>query len=130
MNADERRLEINSICEKIIGAAFQLANTLGSGFLEKVYENALSHELKLHGLTVEQQWPITVYYKEIVAGEYIADILVNSQVMIEIKAQKNLDLNSTQAQCLNYLKATKKQVCLLINFGSARVEIKRIVLDF
>lgn len=130
MNADERRLEVNSICEKIIGAAFQVANTLGCGFLEKVYENALSHELKLNDLTAEQQQPITVYYKGIVAGEYIADILVNRQVIVEIKAQKNLDLNNAQAQCLNYLKATKKQVCLLINFGSARIEVKRIVLDF
>lgn len=130
MNADERRLETNATCEKIIGAAFQVGNALGSGFLEKVYENALTHELKQAHLSIEQQKNISVKYKNIVVGDFIADIVVNDTVIVEIKAQKNLDMTSAQAQCLNYLKATGKQICLLINFGNTRVEVKRIVLEF
>ena len=129
MNADERRLETNSLCEKIIGCAYNVANTLGTGFLEKVYENALCLELSQAGIMVEQQKSIQVKYKNVVIGEFIADILVNQLVIVELKTQKNLG-DSYQAQCLNYLKATNLNVCLLINFGKPRVETKRIVLNF
>lgn len=129
MNADERRLEINAICEKIIGCAFNVSNTLGTGFLERVYENALCLELNQAGLQVEQQKLIQVNYKNVIVGDFIADILVNIAVIIELKAQKHLD-DAYQAQCINYLKATQLNICLLINFGKPRVEIKRIVFNF
>ncbi|MDP1658546.1 MAG: GxxExxY protein [Methylotenera sp.] len=129
MNADERRLETNSICEKIIGCAYNVANVLGTGFLEKVYENALCLELTQIGMTVTQQKAIQVKYKNVIVGDYISDILVNNSVIIELKAQKNLD-DAYQAQCINYLKATHLNVCLLINFGKPRIEIKRIVFNF
>lgn len=129
MNADERRLETNAICEKIIGSAYSVANSLGSGFLEKVYENALCLELAQAGMIVEQQKAIQVKYKNVVVGEYVTDILVNNLVIIELKAQKNLD-DAYQAQCLNYLKATRLNVCLLLNFGKPRIEVKRIVFNF
>ena len=129
MNADERRLETNNVCEKIIGCAYNVANSLGSGFLEKVYENALCLELNQANLKIEQQKLIQVKYKNIIVGDYFADILVNNLVLIELKAQNNLD-DTYQAQCINYLKASNLHVCLLINFGKPRIETKRIVLDF
>lgn len=129
MNTDERRLEINAACEKIIGCAYAVANTLGSGFLEKVYENALYLELIQAGIKVEQQKAIQIKYKNVVVGDYFADLLVNDLVIIELKAQKNLD-EAYQAQCLNYLKATQLNVCLLLNFGKPRIEVKRIVFNF
>jgi GxxExxY protein len=129
MNADERRLETNNLCEKIIGCAFQVANSLGCGFLEKIYENALCIELNQANLKVEQQKLIQVKYKNVIVGDYFADILVNNLVLIELKAQNNLD-DTYHAQCINYLKASNLNVCLLINFGKPRVETKRIVLDF
>jgi GxxExxY protein len=127
MHADARRLD--EITERVIGCAYAVANTLGSGFLEKVYENALAVELKKSGLAVEQQKAIQVQYEGIVVGDYVADLLVEGSVLIELKAMKALDEVHT-AQCLNYLKATGLQVCLLINFGSRRVQVKRIVNDF
>jgi len=127
MHADARRLD--EITERVIGCAYTVANTFGSGFLEKVYENALAHELRKAGYAVQQQWSIHVHYGEVVVGEYIADILVEESVLLELKAMKGLDDIHT-AQCLNYLKATGLQVCLLINFGGRRVQVKRIVNDF
>lgn len=114
------------ITEKIIGCAYMVANTLGAGFLEKVYENALAHEIRKTGLDVKQQSPITVYYDGVVVGEYVADLVVENEVIVELKSAKSLD-NVHMAQCLNYLKATGRKVCLLINFGSPRIELKRIV---
>ena len=116
----------DQLSELIIGCAYTVANTLGAGFLEKVYENAFAHELRKQGLEVAQQSGITVYYDGIVAGEYIADLLVENEILVELKAVKSLD-NVHMAQCLNYLKATRLQVCLLINFGTPHIEVKRIV---
>jgi GxxExxY protein len=127
MHADARRLD--EITERVIGCAYTVANTLGSGFLEKVYENALAYELREAGYAVQQQCVIQVRYEEIVVGEYVADILVEHSVLLELKAMKGLDDIHT-AQCLNYLKATGLQVCLLINFGGRRVQVKRLVNDF
>ena len=123
MNTD--RWEINQITEKIIGCAFTVSNKLGCGFLEKVYENALAHELRKSKLEVIQQYPIQVYYDGIVVGEYFADLLVQQTVIVELKAIKTLT-DKDQAQCINYIKATKLPMCLLINFGNPKVEIKRI----
>ena len=127
MDADKRRLD--SITESIIGCAYTVANTLGHGFLEKVYENALAHELGKAGLAVRRQVPIEVRYDGIVVGEYAADLMVESSVLVELKAVRSLD-DQHLAQCLNYLKATGLKVCLLFNFGRPRVEIKRVVNQF
>ena len=129
MHADGRRDALNGITEKIIGSAMEVSNVLGCGFLEKVYENALVHEMDRRGLTVEQQVAIKIHYDDAVVGEYVADILVESCVLIEIKAVKGLD-DVHKAQCLNYLKATGLHLCLLLNFGRPRLEIQRLVRDF
>jgi GxxExxY protein len=124
MNTDEHRL--NAITERIIGCAYAVANTLGPGFLEKVYENALAYELRQAGLNVEQQKPIPVKYKGIVVGDYIADLLIDGCVLVELKAVKNLD-ESHLAQGINYLRATGLKICLLLNFGNPKLQIKRLV---
>ena len=95
-------------------------------FLEKVYENALMHELRKAGLSAIQQHAIPVLYDGVIVGDYIADIIVEGVVIIEIKACAAFD-KSHQAQCINYLKATNLPVCLLMNFGKTRLEFKRIV---
>ncbi len=118
---------LKPLTEKIIGCAFEVSNTLGAGFLEKVYENSLAHELRKSGLDVRQQQPIDVAYDGVVVGEFIADLVVDDSVIIELKAVKNLD-NAHLAQCLNYLKATGLPLCLLLNFGKPRVEVKRVAL--
>ncbi|MCX6901471.1 MAG: GxxExxY protein [Verrucomicrobia bacterium] len=118
---------LNVVTEKIIGAAYAVGNTLGSGFLEKVYENALVHEIRKAGLRVDQQHSIQVRYDSVVVGDYVADLLVEGRVLVELKAVQALD-DVHLAQCLNYLKATKLKICLLINFGKPKVEIRRIVL--
>ncbi len=129
MNADERRQRLNALAEKVIGCAFKVANTLGAGFLEKVYENALAHELRKAGLRADQQRGMSVRYDGVVVGEYAADILVEDCLLVELKAAKALD-DVHLAQCLNYLKATDLNLCLLINFGTPKIEVKRVVLDF
>jgi GxxExxY protein len=125
MNTDTHRL--NEITERIIGCAFIVINTLGCGFLEKVYENALVHELRKTGFRVKQQESIEVYYDNVMVGEYTADILVEGCVLIELKAVNSLN-EIHIAQCLNYLKATDLKLCLLLNFGNPKLEIKRIAL--
>jgi GxxExxY protein len=129
INADARRLEINAKTEQIIGAAFRVSNCLGSGFLEKVYENALAYELRKQGFRVQQQWLINVQYDSVIVGQYVADILVDDKILLEIKAIRAFD-DIHVAQCMNYLKATQNSICLLINFGAPKVEIKRIVNNF
>jgi GxxExxY protein len=124
MNADERRL--NEITERVIGCAYIVVNGLGHGFLEKVYENALAHELRRAGLSVEQQRSLKVFYDGIVVGDYVADLLIEGQVLVGLKAAKVLD-DVHVAQCLNYLKATGLKICLLLNFGAPKVQIRRIV---
>jgi GxxExxY protein len=123
MNADEIRT--NEVSERIIGCAFRVLNTLGTGFLEKVYENALAIEMREAGLSVARQKGITVYYKGVVVGEYVADLVVEQTVIVELKASKALDPVHT-AQCINYLKATGLHLCLLLNFGRPRLEIRRV----
>ena len=111
VDADERRL--NDITERVIGCAYVVANTLGHGFLEKVYENALAHELRKAGLAVMQQSSIKIRYDGIVVGDYVADLLVEGAVLVELKAVRILD-GVHVAQCLNYLKATGLQDLLTV----------------
>ena len=129
MDLAEQRAEINEVTEKIIGCVYRVSNTLGAGFLEKVYENALVIELKQSGLGVNQQYPIKVHYKDQIVGEFAADLLVDERVIVELKSARTLD-EVHAAQCVNYLRATGLQVCLLVNFGRARAAIKRIVRDY
>lgn len=116
----------SAVTEKIIGCAYRVANELGIGFLEKVYENALAYELLKAGLVFKQQAPVIVYYADIVAGEYVADFIVENSVIVELKAIKKLE-STHFAQCMNYLRATEMSIALLINFGNPKVEIKRII---
>ena len=118
--------EINKTTETIIGCAYRVSNELGIGFLEKVYENALVCELRHANLDVIQQHPIKVLYRKQVVGEYVADLLVEKQVVVELKAISALD-STHFAQCMNYLKATASQIGLLINFGTPRIEIRRVI---
>ena len=124
MHTDEHRYK--EITGAILGAAFAVANELGVGFLESVYENALFAELTMRGLRVVQQQPMTVRYKGAVVGEYFADLIVDGCVVIELKCAKSLD-NAHPAQCMNYLKATGLKLCLLINFGTSTIEYNRII---
>jgi len=109
-----------------LGAAFRVSSTLGQGFLEKVYENSLVHELRKAGLHVEQQCPVQVRYDGQIVGDYITDILVERVVILEIKAAGGLD-RVHYSQCANYLRATGLRICLLLNFGlpSPRIETYR-----
>jgi len=115
------------ITEKIIGAAQKVHNTLGYGFLEKVYQNALVIELQTLGFDVEVEQPIAVQYRGEIVGNYVADIVVDGKVILEIKAVKELS-KIHEVQLVNYLKATGIEVGLLINFGRS-VTVKRRVMD-
>jgi GxxExxY protein len=129
MDANERRLELNRVTEIVIGCAFKVSNTLGVGFLERVYENALVHELGKTGLGVEQQKSLQVFYDGVIVGQFYADLLVEEAVIVELKSVTALDTKHF-AQCMNYLRATNLTLGLLINFGSPKVEVKRVVRNF
>jgi GxxExxY protein len=120
---DSIRMDVAEITETIIGCAFRVHNELGSGFLEKVYENALTFELAELGLQVKQQEPIPVYYRQKIVGEYYADLLVEDRILVELKAVKSIVMEH-EMQLVNYLAATGKEDGLLINFGSS-VQVKR-----
>jgi len=107
----------------IIAAAHAVHNTLGHGFLEKVYQNALAIELCERGLTVQLERPITVHYRGHAVGDYVADMVVDDRVIVEVKAVRELS-SAHEAQLINYLKATGVEVGLLINFGPS-VEVRR-----
>ena len=117
------------LTEKVIGCAFAVSNTLGCGFLEKVYENALAHELRKAGLKAEQQHGIAVHYDGQVVGQYAADLLIEGSLLVELKAVKEFN-DIHLAQCLNYLRATHLNLCLLMNFGKPRVDIRRVVDNY
>jgi GxxExxY protein len=122
---DMPTMEGNAITEKIIGCAYTVSNTLGIGFVEKVYENALAHLLRKSDLHVVQQYPIKVNFDGIVVGEFVADLLVENRILVELKAVSMLKDEHT-AQALNYLRATGAEICLLTNFGATKVELKRL----
>lgn len=128
MNADGHKSAGDRVTEKIIGCAFAVSNRLGCGFLERIDENAMGVELRKAGLRVAQQQLMEVRYDEIVVGTYVADLVVEGCVLLEIKALRFFD-EIHIAQCLNYLKATGLPLCLLINFGRPRVDIKRVILS-
>ena len=118
-------MELDKLTEKIIGCAYRVSNTLGIGFVEKVYENAYAHEIRKDGLKVVQQFPIRVVYDSVIVGEFFADLLVEDRVLFELKAV--LELTSEHlAQALNYLRATGLPACMLINFGKPRIQIRHL----
>lgn len=118
--------ELNQITQKVIGCLYTVSNTLGGGFLEKVYQNAAALEIAKTGLVVRQQHPICVKYDGVTVGEYFADLLIQDLVLVELKAVRPLD-EVHAAQCMNYLRATGLPVCLLVNFYRPKLEIRRII---
>ncbi|MFA6473030.1 MAG: GxxExxY protein [Candidatus Latescibacterota bacterium] len=116
-------MEINELTKSVIGCAYRVHKELGAGFLEKVYENALKIEIEDSGIDVVQQFPIPVNYRGRMVGDFYADLLVEGNVIIELKAVQKL-AKEHEVQLVNYLSATGIDNGLLINFGSS-VEIKR-----
>ena len=127
MNIDYKDSKYKELTEKIIGIFYKVYNNLGYGFLEKVYENAMMIDFKKEKIPAVSQYAIKVFYENEIVGEYFADILVDGKIIVEIKGPKNLALEN-EAQLLNYLKASDKEVGLLLNFGP-KPEIKRKVFD-
>ena len=125
MNADNR--DLDSLSEKVLGAVFEVANTLGAGFLEKVYQRALLRELSLLGIRATAEASFAVTYKGHSVGEYFADLLVADMLVVELKCAERL-ASEHMAQCLNYLRASGLTLCLLVNFQKPKVEWRRIVL--
>jgi len=121
-------VEYKELTEKIIACAYRVYNKMGSGFVESVYEKCLIIELLKAGLLIEAQKAISVFYDGENVGEFIADIIVNDTVILELKAVKQL-AKAHEVQSVNYLTATGKPVGLLINFGEDKVEIKRKIKD-
>ncbi len=109
---------------KILEACFEVSNELGSGFLESVYEKALLVALRQKGLNAESQIPIEVIFRDALVGEFYADILVENKVLLELKAVSGLSKEHF-AQIINYLKATKVEVGMIVNFGTAKIEYRR-----
>jgi len=127
MNTDYKDSKYKELTEKIIGIFYKVYNNLGYGFLENIYENAMMIDFKIENIAAVSQYAIKVFYEDKIVGEYFADILVGGKVIVEIKAARNLAVEH-EAQLLNYLKATDKEVGLLLNFGP-KPEIKRKVFD-
>jgi GxxExxY protein len=128
MDTDAHELRESDLTETVIGSAFEISKVLGAGFLEKVYERALIRELMLRGVSAKAQVSFPVCYKGQYIGEYVADLVVEERLIVELKCVDRL-ANEHLAQCINYLKASRLQVALLINFQRPRVEWKRVLLD-
>lgn len=123
---NDPKLVLGELAYKVVGLAMAVHRELGYGFLEKVYENALMVVLRQAGIHAVQQSPIKVYFRGEIVGEYIADILVESKVLLELKSlDKITDLH--RAQTLNYLKATGLKLALILNFGKESLERERLV---
>jgi GxxExxY protein len=123
---DNEKIIEKELVYKINRCVFEVYRVLGHGFLEKVYERALLKELKAKGLKAQAQVPIQVHYKGEIVGDYYADLVAEDKVIIELKAQEHLN-KAQEAQLLNYLKATKIQVGLLVNFAYPKATVKRFV---
>jgi GxxExxY protein len=116
------------VSRRVIGCAFAVSNALGAGFLESVYENALCIELADRRIAFERQAQLRVIYKNLVVGHFVADLVVERLLLVELKALKQLT-SDHEAQVMNYLKATGLHVGLLLNFGTPKLEIRRIVWE-
>ncbi len=117
-------MEEQELTEKIIGCAMKVHSTLGPGFLESVYQRALTHELNKAGLKVECEKAIAVHYDGFAVGEFSADVLVEEKIMLELKANQAIS-PANEVQLVNYLAATGIEIGLLVNFGAERLEFKR-----
>jgi GxxExxY protein len=116
--------ENHALTEKVIGSAMKVHRALGPGFLESVYRNALAFELRRTGMTVELDQRITVRYENVIVGDFIADLVIDSNLICELKAISALG-KADEVQVVNYLTATNHEVGLLLNFGSASLQFKR-----
>jgi len=124
-----KNLLYEDITEKIRQSAFEVHKYFGNGFLEKVYENALAYKVRKNGIVCTQQLPVNVYFEDdVIVGEYVADIEVEKKIIIEVKAIETLS-KKHYAQVKHYLKATKYRLGLLINFGTSKLQFKRIIYD-
>jgi GxxExxY protein len=121
-------MSLRELTYKINGAIFDVHRILGEGFLEKIYENALLIELRTQGLQAESQVPVPVFYKGHMVGDYIADLVVDNQIIIELKTVDELTAVH-QAQLINYLRATEKPLGLLVNFKGKKATIRRLALN-
>ena len=117
-------MKYENITHKIIGCAYKVYNTLGFGYLESVYKNALVIELANHNLKAESEKPLIVYYQSHPVGQFFVDLLVEDEVVVELKAVQHL-AKEHEVQLVNYLNGLQREIGLLINFGSGKVEIKR-----
>ena len=124
MSKEYKHEELTSL---IISCFYDVYNELGFGFLEKVYENALKYKLEQVGVDVQKQAPIKVFFEEVLVGEYFADLVVNNDVIIELKAVESLK-EVHELQLINYLKATEVEIGLLLNFGK-KPEIRRKIFS-
>src|SRR5476649_852976 len=129
MNVPQGRARLNQMSGTVIGAAQRVSSTLGYGFLEKVYENALALELRSRGIEVHQQLPLQVAYEGVVVGDYIPDLLIEDCLIVEIKATSSVERVHRQ-QCLNYLRASNLGLGLILNFGHAHLEVGRVLHHF
>ena len=121
-------MEYKDVTETIIGCAYRVYNIMGFGFLESVYEKCLLIELRRADLDAESQMPITVYYENEIVGEFVADIVVNDTIILELKSVRRI-IKAHEVQLVNYLVATGKPVGLILNFGERKVEIKRKIKE-
>lgn len=121
-------MKYKDLTERIIGCAYRVHNKMGFGFLESVYEKCLLIELKRAGLQAEAQRSITVYYEDEVVGEFVADVIVEDAIILELKSVRRV-VKAHEVQLVNYLTATRKDVGLIINFTERKVEIKRKVRE-
>jgi GxxExxY protein len=133
MNTDETQIltaskdySLEPVTRQLIGAAFEVHNVLGYGFLERVYQRALHAELISRGIKVELEPKITVRFKGIIVGDYAADLLVEDAIIVELKTDSVYQAVH-EAQLLNELRGTQKKLGYLINFGRERVEFKRMI---
>lgn len=110
----------------VVGAAMEVHRTLGSGFLEAVYQVALAHELKLRDIPFEEQVNLPVHYKDVLVGKYVADFVVDGKVILELKAVSEFN-DAHRAQAINYLAATGYQLAILLNFGGPKLQQERLV---
>jgi GxxExxY protein len=118
-------MDADKITEQILASAFEVSNSLGCGFLEKVYERALLQEIRIRGFTAKAQATFRISYKGCVVGEYVADLLVEDQIIVELKCVQNFSPEHL-AQCINYLKASDLKLALMLNFQHPKLAWKRV----
>ena len=121
-------MEYRELTEKVIGCAYRVYNKMGFGFLESVYEKCMLIELRKAGINTDSQKPITVYYENEIVGEFVADIIVNDTIILELKSLRRI-IKAHEVQLVNYLVATGKPVGLILNYAESKVEVKRKIKD-